>query len=138
VIAIALGSGVTYAGVMFFLRVLRDASPSWLTVLNHVSMMLLLVPFVWLLAPQRPTAAQLGVLFFFGAVQMGLPYWLVARGLRTVSPQEAGTITLLEPILNPLWTYLAAGEKPSPFTLLGGLFILGALVWRYWPQQRRK
>ena len=33
---------------------------------------------------------------------------LVARGLRVVSPQEAGTITLLEPLLNPLWAYLAA------------------------------
>ena len=66
---------------------------------------------------------------------MGLPYWLVARGLRSVSPQEAGTITLLEPLLNPLWAYLAASELPSRFTLIGGAFILGALLWRYWPGQ---
>ena len=31
-VGIALISGLTYAGVLVFLRVLRDASPRWLTV----------------------------------------------------------------------------------------------------------
>jgi drug/metabolite transporter (DMT)-like permease len=64
---------------------------------------------------------------------MGLPYWLVARGLRVVSPQEAGMITLLEPLLNPLWAYLVAREIPKFPTFIGGALILGALAWRYWP-----
>jgi drug/metabolite transporter (DMT)-like permease len=64
---------------------------------------------------------------------MGLPYWLMSRGLRSVSPQEAGAITLLEPILNPVWAYLVANEEPPLATVFGGLFILGALAWRYWP-----
>jgi drug/metabolite transporter (DMT)-like permease len=131
IVAIALGSGLAYAGVILGLRVLRTASSRWLTVLNHLGGALVLLPFVWFLTP--PTPAQLGVLFLFGAVQMGLPYWLVARGLRVVSPQEAGMITLLEPLLNPLWAYLVASETPSSLTLVGGAFILGALAWRYWP-----
>ena len=81
----------------------------------------------------QPTWAQFAVLAVFGSVQMGLAYWLVARGLQIVSPYEAATITLLEPLLNPVWAYLVAGEMPSPFTIIGGAFILGALVWRYWP-----
>jgi drug/metabolite transporter, DME family len=133
VIAIALGSGLTYAGVILFLRVLREASPRWLTVLNHLGGAVVLLPVLWYLALPAPSPAQLGVLFLFGAVQMGLPYWLVARGLRVVSPQEAGTITLLEPILNPVWAYLVAGEIPAGATWVGGAFILGALAWRYWP-----
>ena len=96
---------------------------------------LLLLPLVLVLAPPAPTAAQWALLLFFGAVQMGLPYFLVARGLRSVSPQEAGTITLLEPLLNPLWVYLVVGETPSPWTLAGGALILGALAWRYWPRR---
>jgi drug/metabolite transporter (DMT)-like permease len=69
---------------------------------------------------------------------MGLSYWLAAQGLRSVSPQEAGTLLLLEPILNPIWAYLVspATERISPFTLFGGLFILGALAYRYWPWRR--
>jgi drug/metabolite transporter, DME family len=56
--------------------------------------------------------------------------------VRALSAQEAGTITLLEPILNPLWAFLVSGEVPSSFECVGGAFILGALVWRYWPFNR--
>jgi drug/metabolite transporter (DMT)-like permease len=136
IIAIALVSGTAYAGVMICLRVLRDTSPRWLTVLNHLSAGLVLVPFVW--SSPTPTPEQFAVLFVYGAVQMAIPYWLVARGLRAVSPQEAGTITLLEPLLNPLWAYLVSGEEPKCYTLLGGAFILGALAWRYWPQKQTR
>ena len=48
----------------------------------------------------------------------------MASHLRRVSPQEAGTIMLLEPILNPLWVYWVTGEQPAPITLAGGAFIV--------------
>ena len=120
IIAIALGSGFTYAGVLIGLRVLRRQSSSWLTVWNHLLGGLALLPFIISLRP--PTLGQFVVLIFYGSIQMGLAYWLAARGLRVVSPQEAGTITLLEPILNPLWAYLVSPrtEVPGPFTYLGG------------------
>jgi DME family drug/metabolite transporter len=140
VLAVALVSGLAYGGVMVCLRVLRGSSSRWLTVLNHLCGALVLVPFLGLAPLRATTAAQLGVLFLFGTVQMALPYWLVARGLRSVSPQEAGVLTLLEPILNPLWAYLVAPEKETPhlYTLIGGAFILGALAWRYWPRRNDK
>lgn len=136
VVAIALGSGLAYAAIMIYFRLLRDASSLWLTVLNLLFSAAVLVPFVWWLP--RPTPAQLAVLAVYGAGQMALPYWLVARGLRSVSPQEAGTITLLEPLLNPLWAYLVSPrtEAPSAYTWAGGAFILGALAWRYVPRPR--
>jgi DME family drug/metabolite transporter len=132
VIGLGLTSGVTYAGVIICLRVLRDASPRWLTLLNHFASAAVLIPFVWHYG--LPTPAQLAVLLLYGAGQMALPYWLMARGLRFVSAQEAGTITLLEPLLNPVWAYLVSGEQPSSFTSVGGVFILAALAWRYWPR----
>src|SRR5712692_4487395 len=135
VVAIALVSGLGYAAVMIFLRVLRDVSSRWLTVVNHLFGGLVLLPLV--ISLPSPSASQFVFLFIYGAVQMGIPYWLVARGLRSVSPQEAGTITLLEPILNPLWAFLVAAEEPSRFELIGGAFIVGALAWRYWPFQKK-
>ena len=136
VVAIALGSGITYAGVLIGLRMLRDLSTRWITVFNFLFSALLMSPFV-LLMP-RPSLAQLMILFLFGSVQMGIPYFLVARGLRSLSPQEVGTLTLLEPLLNPLWAYLVnpAKEQPTLFTFIGGAFILGALAWRYFPVRR--
>jgi DME family drug/metabolite transporter len=133
VILIALGSGLTYAGVLICLRVLRDVSSRWLTVWNHLLGGVVLLPLLLLLRP--PTGGQFVVLFLYGALQMGLAYWLVARGLRVVNPQEAGTIMLLEPILNPIWAYLVSPETevPEVWTFVGGAVILAALAYRYWP-----
>jgi len=133
--AIALASGVAFAGVFLCLRVLRGASARWLTVLNLLSAAILLLPVLWYLAVPQPDLSQLAVLLLFGTVQLGLPYWLAAQGLRVLSPYEAGTITLLEPLLNPLWAYLIAPrtELPTFPTIFGGAFIIAALAYRYWP-----
>lgn len=133
VVALALGSGVAYAGVLMFLRHLRDESPAWLTVQNHLGAALVLTPLI--VALPMPSGGQLAWLTLFGAVQMGLPYVLMARGLSNVSAQEAGTLTLLEPLLNPLWAYLVVPEKEqiSLATCLGGVFILSGIAVRYWP-----
>jgi drug/metabolite transporter, DME family len=141
----ALGSGLTYGCVILCLRHLRAESPQWLAVQNHLGsaaclgLAVLLIQGLsfwvgWLTAP---TWRQLAFLAVFGSVQMGLPYLLFARGLRAVSPQEAGAITLLEPLLNPLWAYLISPERetPPPATWLGGGLILGALAYRYWPRR---
>jgi drug/metabolite transporter (DMT)-like permease len=136
VIGLGLASGLFYAGVIIFLRVLRREDSNWLTVLNHLGAALVVAPLLFYRGWPTLNLAQFGVVALFGVVQMGLPYVLMARGLRVVSPQEAGVITLLEPLLNPLWAYLVAPdtEAPTIYTLLGGMFILGALAWRYWPR----
>jgi drug/metabolite transporter (DMT)-like permease len=138
-----LGSGLTYAGIILCLRHLRNESSQWLVVQNHLGSAFCLGVAVLLcngLAFWRdwittPTFNQLAFLAFFGSVQMGLPYWLFARGLRSVHPQEAGAITLLEPVLNPLWAYLISPETDTPpaTTWIGGLLILVALLYRYMP-----
>jgi drug/metabolite transporter (DMT)-like permease len=70
-------------------------------------------------------------LAFFGMFQMGLPYILFARGLRSIPGHEATGIGLLEPILVPLWVFLAWGDKPAWWTLVGGGLILIGLAVRY-------
>ncbi|MHB1422387.1 MAG: DMT family transporter [Gemmataceae bacterium] len=137
-VGLALGSGLTYAFVMIGLRRQRGVSSRWLTAFNHLLSALVLVPIVW--RHPLPSWPQFAVLFVYGTVQMSLPYWLLAVGLRRLSPQEVGTLTLIEPVLNPLWAYLAspATETPTVWTLLGGACIVGALVWRYWPMREEK
>jgi DME family drug/metabolite transporter len=135
-LALALGSGFSYALVMIGLRVQRGESPRWLTAFNHLLSAIVLLPIVW--HHPLPSWPQLAVLFLYGTVQMSLPYLLLAVGLRCLSPQEVGTLTLIEPVLNPLWAYLAspATETPSSWTLIGGACIVGALAWRYWPRRK--
>jgi drug/metabolite transporter (DMT)-like permease len=138
VVLLGLGSGITYAMVLLGLRQMRQRSAVWLTAVNHLTGAVVLLPFVSHL--EMPTLAQIGWLALFGTLQMGLPYLLMARGLQSVSVAEAGTLTLLEPLLNPLWAYLVAPdkEKPTIFVVLGGICILGALVYRYLPGRREE
>jgi len=136
VVALALASGITYAGVLIWLRVLRDASGNWLTFLNLAASAVVLLPVLWWSGvPLAVTPAQAVCLFLFGSVQMALPYLLMTRALRELRPSEAGTLTLLEPLLNPVWAYLLspATETPSWPTIVGGAVIGAALVARYWP-----
>ncbi|HVS35300.1 MAG TPA: DMT family transporter, partial [Gemmataceae bacterium] len=87
---LAVGSGVTYAGVLIGLRLLRGLSSRWLTVFNHLFAAAALSPallFCWKATPSWP---QVVTLALYGSLQMGLPYFLAARGLRVVSSQEAG------------------------------------------------
>jgi drug/metabolite transporter (DMT)-like permease len=146
VLFMGVGSGVMYAVVVLYLRVLRDHSTAWLVALNLLGTAGTLALYVlfstgscglcaWVFVP---SATQLGVLVVFGGVQMALPYWLFARGLKSVSPQEAAIITLIEPLLNPVWAYLITPEidTPTPSMLLGGGLILLALIWRYLPVQK--
>jgi len=49
----------------------------------------------------------------------------MARGVRSL---DAGIVGYIEPVLNPIWVFLALGEKPSFWALLGGAIIIVAVV----------
>jgi len=63
-------------------------------------------------------------------VQVGIAYLLFVRGLRTVPASEASLISMLEPILNPVWVYIGTGERPGPWAVLGGAIVVGAVTAR--------
>ena len=143
VLTMAVGSGMAYAGVILFLSALRDESSIWLSVLNLLGSAAVVGAYLGCQQGGRgflgtlclPTGPQLAWIALFGVVQMAAPYWLFTTGLKYVRPQEAGVITLLEPVLNPLWAYLLvpAKETPTGWSLLGGAIMLAALLRRYAP-----
>jgi drug/metabolite transporter (DMT)-like permease len=79
-------------------------------------------------------AAAVGWLGFF---QIAVAYVCLTRGIRSVPVFEATALLLLEPALNPLWTWLVHGERPSPQALAGGAIIVLATVLNAWWQNRR-
>lgn len=139
----ALLSGLLYAGVVLSLRTLRDHDAVWLIALNHLVTVILLPPMIYLSALAAgqdlpafvvPSGIQWPLVAAFGIFQMGLPYVLFSRAVRTIPGHEATAITLIEPILVPVWTFLAWGEKPAWWTLVGAGLILSGLAVRYLPR----
>lgn len=130
-----LASGVTYAGVILSVRQLRDHDAAWLIMLNLLVTAIVLLPFV-LYYRVWPEGRQWGYLVAFGPLQLGLPYFLFARGVRSIAGHEASGIALLEPILVPVWVYLAwhntsTYQAPHWWTFVGGALILMALILKF-------
>lgn len=134
-IALGLASGLGYGSVTVGFRGMRDLDPVWLSAFSNLAGSAALG--VWIIASQGsipiPSATQGLGLIGFGLVQMAIPYVFFARGLRTIDAPEASLIALIEPILNPIWVLLVAGERPAKATVVGGLLLLSGVAWRYLP-----
>jgi drug/metabolite transporter (DMT)-like permease len=130
-------SGIAFAGVVLHMRYLRQMESTWLISLNHSATVLILLPWAWR-QPGSVAMPAYAALAFFGVFQMSIPYLLFARGVRTVGSPEASVLTLLEPILVPLWVYIAwhnhaSYQAPPWWTWVGGCLILIGLLIRYLP-----
>src|SRR5574341_714733 len=123
----ALGSGVAFGVTIVGLRHLREEGPGAL-LWGSVVAALATLP-LWGTGP-TPTAADLWLTLFLGVVQLALAYVCFARGLRGVTAVEASLLMLVEPVLNPIWTFLVTGERPGPWALAGGAVVLAATAWR--------
>lgn len=77
------------------------------------------------------------VILWLGVFQIALAYLCLTRGIRHVPAFEATTLLLLEPALNPVWTWLVHGERPAALALAGGGIILSSTLLNAWWQGRR-
>lgn len=128
-IALGVASGVGFALTAVFLNLLSRFDSVYLTFMCNVGGALLILPLAW--THLRVSLPTLAALLFLGWFQLGLGYFLFAVGVKTVKPQEAGIITLLEPVFNPVWVAIFVHELPNVWTVVGGAFIAAALVTRY-------
>ena len=141
-VGLALFSGLMYAGVMLSIRNLRGVDVAWIGLVNHVVSAICLAPLVIGKSP-LPHGGQWIALALLGAVQLAIPYMIFAWAVRQVQSNEACLITLIEPLVVPVWTFIAwrhveSYRFPTWWTLLGGLFIASGFVWRYGLAKRRK
>lgn len=124
-VLLGLLSSFFYAGVVLSLRHLRTMDSAWLISLNLAITVVALSPYA-ISADALPVGSQWLYLIGFGALQMGTPYLLFARGVRDIPGHEASGIALIEPVLVPVWAYLVWGETVTwPIVIGGGLIFAG-------------
>jgi DME family drug/metabolite transporter len=126
-------SGVFFALAIVLLR--RDAKggrgdalPS--IALGNLVAAAVTLPWAAKALPQMTSGRGLAVLLYLGVVQLGLAYWLFAKGVRKVPAAEASLISMLEPVLNPVWVLIGAGERPGGWSIAGGAVVLASVVVR--------
>jgi drug/metabolite transporter (DMT)-like permease len=126
----ALASGLFYALLLiFFRRLARDGAndrslPA--TVLGNGIAFVACLPFALPVVDAQPS--DLAAILYLGVFQIGLAYWFFSRALRRLPALEVALLILLEPVLNPIWTWLLVGERPSTLALAGGAVMIAALA----------
>ena len=124
---VAIGSGVALAGVTISLRFQKDEKPVETTLLGHMMTALIGIPFI--LGVQFTTGDLIGI-FVLGVFQLGIAYIFYSLAVKHLTALEAILIMFLEPILNPIWVFLIAGERPGALSLLGGAIVLLTVIIR--------
>jgi len=73
-----------------------------------------------------------------GFMQLALGLVLFTLGARSVPAAELTLLSLSEPLLAPVWVWLAVGEIPKIYTIVGGAILMTALVYQALSGARRK
>lgn len=129
---IAAASGVTWALVLIGVRYIsRDSGNDGAmtaTFYGNVFAFLLCAPLAFPVVGARPV--DWAVVGYLGCFQLALAYVLLTRGIGKLPALEASLLLLLEPALNPLWTFLVHGETPGVLGSIGGGLVLVATTAR--------
>ncbi len=121
-------SGVCFAAMTISLRKQKDGSPVESIILGNLIAFVIGAPFMFGVPLPSPTG--LLALAALGLIQLGCSYWLYARAIRHITALEAVIIPVFEPILNPVWVFIVAGEQPTRWALVGGVIVISAVTWR--------
>ena len=122
---LALLSGLSYAGV-FLLNDMPDSDPICSVFWGGVASILIGLPF--LVQETAFTASALASVTILGALQVGLAYILMCKGLKTTPAVTASLITGIEPILNPIWVAVFYHETIGMLALIGAVIVIGSVV----------
>jgi len=125
--ALAVISGFMLACVTIALRFQKDGSPVETMLLGNFLTFLVAIPFM---GGGLPSTQGLLAILALGVVQLGISYILYGLAIKHLSALEAVLITVIEPLLNPVWVFLFNGEKPTLLSLLGGLVVVAGVFSR--------
>ena len=130
---LAMLCSVTWALTLISLRsVGRAPSPPGaaisVVILGNALASVVVAPALW----PWPAAGAMdwATVVYLGLCQIGLAYLFLTAAVRHLPAIEVSLLLLLEPVLNPLWTWLFRGEEPGVAVVAGGALILAATAFR--------
>lgn len=125
---VAILAGMAFAGLAISLRMQKDESPLESILLGNI--VTGLFGFAWLYQSMPMNQDSMIGLLLLGIVQLGIPYILYAKAIQHVTALESILIPVLEPLLNPLWVFLASGIIPGYGACIGGVIVVTAIIGR--------
>jgi drug/metabolite transporter (DMT)-like permease len=118
---LAILSGVALGLNTMFMRREKDADPLENVFWGSILTILVSIPFMFDKAPSPK--GWIG-LILLGVFQIGVSYILYAKAIKNITALESTFISLVEPLLNPVWVFLTIGELPGMWSVMGGIIVL--------------
>ncbi|HUX61618.1 MAG TPA: EamA family transporter [Ignavibacteriaceae bacterium] len=125
---IALLSGVAYAAFLLGMRKNKKEYQFSSIFYGNILVALICLPSIFSI--QNFTLNNFLMVSYLGIFQIGIAYAIFSYGLKKVYAIEASLISMIEPVLNPLWVFLGYGEVPSFMAIIGGIIIISAISVR--------
>ncbi len=99
------------------------------TFFAHILTAVVGIPFVFFTKNTLNSEAVF-YLALLGIVQLGIPYILLCYASRHIKPIASSLLSVIEPLLNPVWVAIFDGEMPGSMAFVGGIIILATItVW---------
>jgi len=134
---IAFFNGLILAGFLITQKMNKPEFLPGAVFLGNIVVCLITLP--WFIENPFPTFQENNYLMILGFGQLGLGFALFLFGQKYLPAIESSLISMLEPLLNPVWVFIGYGENPGYWALVGGLVIIAALIFRlYWIEVREK
>lgn len=125
---LALLSGVAFAALLLGLR--KNKHEFQLSSIFYGNIILSIVCLPSVFEIQHLSISDLSMVTFLGVFQIGIAYAIFTYGLKRVYAIEASLISMIEPVLNPVWVVLTYQEIPSVGAIIGGIIIITAISVR--------
>jgi drug/metabolite transporter (DMT)-like permease len=125
---LAVITGLTWAVTLMLLRWAERGSREGFglsaVIAGNILAFVIGLPFV--LPLPNAAAIEWATVAYLGVIQVALAYVFLTRAMAHLPALEVSLILLLEPVLNPMWTWLVRGEEPGGWVLVGGAVIVAA------------
>ena len=129
---LALLSGVTYAGMLIASARADKQSRMSGILLGHLLTSAVGIAAAFWFQPVVSFQA-ITFLILLGVFQLGLSYVLLGIAIEHCPPLVACLVSVIEPLLNPIWVLIFDGEAPGPLALVGGLIAIASItLWNVW------
>ena len=125
---IALLSGIAFAS--FFLGMKKNEPQYQISSIFYGNILVAIISIPFMFSLETLTSSDLWMVTFLGVFQIAIAYAFFSAGLKRIYAVEASIISMIEPVLNPVWVFIGYGEVPSLTAMIGGLIILGSIIVR--------
>ena len=127
---VAVISGVFFAAMFIFSEGVSEQTRASGIMQGQFLTAIIGLPVLFATKPAfTPTA--IGGILILGIFQIGIAYVLYSIAIKNAPLLTCSLLAVLEPLLNPVWVFLFAGENPGIWSLVGGLIVVVVITLWY-------